>query len=44
MLLRSLGCLLAICSSSLIAAERPRIVGIANTAVKVDSLEEARKF
>jgi catechol 2,3-dioxygenase-like lactoylglutathione lyase family enzyme len=26
------------------AAERPKIVGIANIAVKVDSLEEARKF
>ena len=26
------------------AAERPRIVGIANFAVKVDNLEEARKF
>ena len=26
------------------AADRPRIVGIANIAVKVDNLEEARKF
>ena len=29
---------------SLKAAERPRIVGIANFAVKVDNLEEARQF
>jgi lactoylglutathione lyase len=28
----------------LYAADRPRIVGIANIAVKVDSLDEARKF
>src|ERR1051325_10464838 len=26
------------------AAERPKIVGIANIAVKVDNLDEARKF
>jgi catechol 2,3-dioxygenase-like lactoylglutathione lyase family enzyme len=36
--------LLAVFSVSGWSAERPRIVGIANIAVKVDSLEEARKF
>src|SRR5689334_1973057 len=29
---------------ALAAAERPKIVGIANIAVKVDNLDEARKF
>src|SRR6185369_12803258 len=29
---------------SLLPAQRPRIVGIANIAVKVDNLDEARKF
>jgi catechol 2,3-dioxygenase-like lactoylglutathione lyase family enzyme len=32
------------CAMSISAAERPRIVAIANIAVKVDNLEEARKF
>jgi len=36
--------LLAVFSASGLTAERPRIVGIANIAVKVDNLEEARKF
>ena len=36
--------LAAVCAISLHAAERPRIVGIANIALKMDSLEEARKF
>jgi catechol 2,3-dioxygenase-like lactoylglutathione lyase family enzyme len=35
---------LAMCAVSLTAAERPKITGIANIAVKVDNLEEARKF
>jgi catechol 2,3-dioxygenase-like lactoylglutathione lyase family enzyme len=33
-----------LCAMSLTAVERPRIVGIANIAVKVDNLEEARTF
>jgi len=37
-------CAAAVCSIAVQAAERPRIVGIANIAVKVDNLEEARKF
>src|ERR1039457_3280424 len=37
-------CLTVLLAVSLKAAERPRIVGIANFAVKVDNLEEARKF
>jgi catechol 2,3-dioxygenase-like lactoylglutathione lyase family enzyme len=36
--------LAALCALSLSAAERPPIVGIANIAVKVDDLQEARKF
>jgi lactoylglutathione lyase len=37
-------CLAAVLAILGHAAERPKIVGIANIAVKVDSLEEARKF
>jgi lactoylglutathione lyase len=44
MSLKSLGCLVTVCALQVAAAERPRIVGIANIAVKVDNLEEARKF
>src|ERR1035441_2210333 len=44
-LLLGLSCLLtvvlAVCAQ---AAERPKITGIANIAVKVDNLDEARKF
>src|SRR5271169_6490682 len=43
--LRRTSCWLAVVFAvSLQAAERPRIVGIANIAVKVDNLDEARKF
>ena len=41
---RTLCWLAVLFAVSLHAAERPRIVGIANIAVKVDNLEEARKF
>jgi lactoylglutathione lyase len=34
----------ALLLSTLHAAERPRIIGIANIAVKVDNLDEARRF
>lgn len=37
-------CLTAVCVISIQSAERPRITGIANIAVKVDNLDEARKF
>ena len=42
-MLRTCG-FLAIFALSIHAAERPRIVGIASIAVKVDNLDEARKF
>src|ERR1035438_9101289 len=44
MLFRSACWLTVLLAVSLKAAERPRIVGIANIAVKVDNLDEARKF
>jgi catechol 2,3-dioxygenase-like lactoylglutathione lyase family enzyme len=44
MLLRTSCWLAAMLAVSVQAAERPRIVGIANIAVKVDNLDEARKF
>ncbi len=37
-------CLTAVMAIFGHAAERPKIVGIANIAVKVDNLDEARKF
>ena len=43
-MLRTFCWLAAVVAVSLHASERPRIVGIANIAVKVDNLEEARKF
>jgi lactoylglutathione lyase len=43
MKLRSL-CIALILTTGSFAAERPKIVGIANIAVKVDDLAEARKF
>ncbi len=42
-MLRTL-CWLVVFALSIHGADRPRIVGIANIAVKVDSLDEARKF
>src|SRR5215469_10160053 len=36
--------LMLLLTASVSGAERPRITGIANIAVKVDNLEEARKF
>jgi catechol 2,3-dioxygenase-like lactoylglutathione lyase family enzyme len=44
MLLRILCWLTIMLAVSAQAVERPRIVGIANIAVKVDNLDEARKF
>ena len=44
MLLKASCCLTAMLALSVQAAERPRIVAIANIAVKVDNLDEARKF
>jgi lactoylglutathione lyase len=43
-LLRTICSLAALFAISLHAADRPRIIGIANIAVKVDNLDEARKF
>jgi catechol 2,3-dioxygenase-like lactoylglutathione lyase family enzyme len=43
-LIRALGSLLILGTVALIAADRPPIVGIANIALKVDDLAEARKF
>jgi catechol 2,3-dioxygenase-like lactoylglutathione lyase family enzyme len=39
-----LACAIALLGLSSRAADRPRIIGIANFAVKVDNLNEARKF
>src|ERR1039457_7181768 len=44
MLLRTFCWLTVMIAVSAPAAQRPRIVGIANIAVKVDNLDEARKF
>ena len=44
MLLRVCCCLTALLGVAAHAADRPRIVGIANIAVRVDNLDEARKF
>src|SRR5450759_3278876 len=44
MLLKKSFWLTVVLAASAHAAQRPRIVGIANIAVKVDNLEEARKF
>jgi catechol 2,3-dioxygenase-like lactoylglutathione lyase family enzyme len=44
MLVRSFAWLAVAVAVSLPAADRPRIVGIANIAVKTDNMEEARKF
>jgi catechol 2,3-dioxygenase-like lactoylglutathione lyase family enzyme len=44
MLVRSFAWLAVALAVSLPAADRPRIVGIANIAVKTDNMEEARKF
>lgn len=44
MLVRTFACLVVASAISVTAADRPRIVGIANIAVKTDNMEEARKF
>lgn len=44
MFLRACCCLIPLLGATVQAADRPKIVGIANIAVKVGSLDEARKF
>ena len=44
MLLKTFGWLTAAFAVSVGGAERPRIVGIANIAIRTDNIEEARKF
>jgi catechol-2,3-dioxygenase len=44
MLLKKSFWLTVVLAASAHAAQRPRIVGIANIAVKVDHLDEARRF
>lgn len=44
MLVRTFAWLAVASAISVAAADRPRIVGIANIAVKTDNMEEARKF
>ena len=43
-MVKRIACMVGIFGVAAFGSERPRIVGIANIAVKVDNLDEARKF